>query len=1436
MPGKFNLIDVSGNEAAIDKIIRKVEEAIPTFNRMQQSISDVNNVLRNGTPRDYVNSLQHVAQLNRQLGQTNAALARNERELARAQRDLAQARLADARAAEVNIRTTERNERAARNNAGAYNRLRNEYRSSLNNMRDIQARLIGLENGFRNGTISQERYTRRTRELSRKLIEAAANTRRLERELDSINNRGNKGSGFSSLFKNLVGANIATDIIRKVGQEILELGNKYYETAKKIESLNLAQKTVFQDSEKVSAANEFLRESAQRYGVDLLSLTEQYTKFQSSAQGTILEGEKAKQVFDAVTKSSSLLGVTTDETQGILRALGQMMSKGKVQAEELRGQLSDRMAGAFKLFADGMGVSTATLDKMLKDGEVLAEDVLPKFADQLNKKYKLGVGEEVETMNSSINRAANAWTIFVNGIESRYGVANGIVGTLSRSFVTLMESITPSEAISAIKNEQTQLNILGVQLRQNWNDEQKRKEIIDEMISINPFFLNGLDKEKVSLEEISKRIQDVNMQYAQKIIVQENAEKIAELVKDQVIAYRNLSNVITDNSQIYNSLNTSSKNAIDQYMSGAITIEQATKRIENANKGNNQSLASASWLLQKVSDEYEHSHITSDGFVRSIRASKIAIQEASSETNNQINFLNNLIKTNGQVIYTNGQMAMSYNKLGQAMYDSRKKFTEEAYKAQVEGKKFVLHNNVWRENVNGVWKTTNRRFDTSDQSKTKGKDAGQQWDVRNINGKEQLVDINTLKSDMSKQLEAEKAAKEAKKAAAAAKKAEAERLKAEKDTVARLMALRDNELADLKYKKVVGKITEEEFLKEKLAITEKYAKQIIAVAADENGQMKKIAAAQRKKVVDEYEKTLKEINDLNVKNIERESDKNLKPLERQKNNISENQFMSETDRLKAEIDLSNKIIAETERRNNLILEENKKNFQDTTDLEISQTEKMLDLQEERNELFLKFSETAIADLETKYKLLEVDQDITYEQEVQNIHAQKGLTNAEKEYLLTIAELKAQREKNNLKKQELQDQAQAIQSSATKVTVNGIETTVLTPDQVQKLKDIQKEVKELENANVDIGISIDDESLKLFEDKWAGLKETLSQGFSDLGLENIANKIGGLFDSILMSQEEFNKKYGENAEKWKVGLQAGIAAVQDIANQLIEESTNKRISELDKQLEYAKDNSDQEIEFLQGRINQLNSLEELTAEQEADRRAMEDEQRALREQQSQREKQIEAQKVRAEQKAASQKALINGALGATMALATQAPPASYIMAALALAFGVAQSATIMSKDPVPKYFVGTDYARKGLAWTDERGAEIHTDKYGNIKDFGSSGGARLKYLNEGDKIFTAEKSKTMMTDMFKAPEMQREDYLRLAMRNIHYPLNIKNEVNIDYDLLSDKIAQKQEVIARKYTPVNTFEVEGFVYMQEPGKIPKIVDRVRRTNNSVRNAKD
>ncbi|MGD8837530.1 MAG: tape measure protein, partial [Desulfobacteraceae bacterium] len=144
---------------------------------------------------------------------------------------------------------------------------------------------------------------------------------------------------------------------------------------------------------------DFVRDVAERMGQNFYDLIPTYKGLLAASQGTNLEGAKTRDIFAAITKASATLGLSSEQTAGALRAIEQMMSKGKVQAEELRGQLGERLPGAFKLAAEAMGVTTAELNKMLDDGKVLADDLLPKLADVLNDRYSGAVDKATQAVN-----------------------------------------------------------------------------------------------------------------------------------------------------------------------------------------------------------------------------------------------------------------------------------------------------------------------------------------------------------------------------------------------------------------------------------------------------------------------------------------------------------------------------------------------------------------------------------------------------------------------------------------------------------------------------------------------------------------------------------------------------------------------------------------------------------------------------------------------------------------------------------------------------------------------------------------------------------------------------------------------------------------------------------------------------------------------------
>lgn len=123
--------------------------------------------------------------------------------------------------------------------------------------------------------------------------------------------------------------------------------------------------------------------------------------------GTGLEGQ-ATDIFKAMSEGATVMGLSADESKGALLALSQMASKGTVSAEELRGQLGERLPGAFNIAARAMGMTTKELGKMMERGDLAATDFLPKFAAELHKTFGPGVADALNGPRAQFNEMNNA--------------------------------------------------------------------------------------------------------------------------------------------------------------------------------------------------------------------------------------------------------------------------------------------------------------------------------------------------------------------------------------------------------------------------------------------------------------------------------------------------------------------------------------------------------------------------------------------------------------------------------------------------------------------------------------------------------------------------------------------------------------------------------------------------------------------------------------------------------------------------------------------------------------------------------------------------------------------------------------------------------------------------------------------------------------------
>ena len=182
-----------------------------------------------------------------------------------------------------------------------------------------------------------------------------------------------------------------------------------WEAGQRGEGLAIAANSIADSSAGAREEMDWLRRTADDLGGEFWDLSTEYKKFWAATKDTKLAGKPAHDIFASILETTVALRLSAGDTQGVMYALTQMISKGNVQAEELRGQLGERLPGAFQLAAKAMGTTTKGLNKMLEDGQVLATDLLPKLARLLSEKYGKAAEDASYKSAAALNRFRTAW-------------------------------------------------------------------------------------------------------------------------------------------------------------------------------------------------------------------------------------------------------------------------------------------------------------------------------------------------------------------------------------------------------------------------------------------------------------------------------------------------------------------------------------------------------------------------------------------------------------------------------------------------------------------------------------------------------------------------------------------------------------------------------------------------------------------------------------------------------------------------------------------------------------------------------------------------------------------------------------------------------------------------------------------------------------------
>lgn len=231
-------------------------------------------------------------------------------------------------------------------------------------------------------------------------------------------------------------------------QGVLSLAQGSLRASKQFEGLeNTIAFALGADGAQVAQQIQFLRSEADRLGISFEQASTAYAKFAASAIRSGAPVQEAQFIFESFAEVGRVINLTPDQLNGLFNAIGQSFSKGKIQAEELRQQIGERLPGAFAFAQEALRDLFPNLDKALEQGLVGAENFL-LIAESVRRAAANQLPAAIRSLDAEQQRFNNSVLFFKKEIADS-GFADAYVALL-KELTELLQSSDGKELAQAI--------------------------------------------------------------------------------------------------------------------------------------------------------------------------------------------------------------------------------------------------------------------------------------------------------------------------------------------------------------------------------------------------------------------------------------------------------------------------------------------------------------------------------------------------------------------------------------------------------------------------------------------------------------------------------------------------------------------------------------------------------------------------------------------------------------------------------------------------------------------------------------------------------------------------------------------------------------------------------------------------------------------------
>lgn len=224
-----------------------------------------------------------------------------------------------------------------------------------------------------------------------------------------------------------------------------------------LQAQRLALTAVTGSEEAGAEQQKWFRQLADNLGIHERATLPSYTKMLASGTTSGFSTDEVQNIFTGISAYGRTMGLDSEAMKGTMRAIEQMMNKGQIYSEELKGQLAERAPGVISAMAEAAGFDPENdkqaipkLFKKMEDGELMAKDVLEKFSAILLDRAKQG-GALEKAMASTAAEQGRFNTAFDDMVKefAAGGFDQGIASFFREASVAMKEATPLVRALGA---------------------------------------------------------------------------------------------------------------------------------------------------------------------------------------------------------------------------------------------------------------------------------------------------------------------------------------------------------------------------------------------------------------------------------------------------------------------------------------------------------------------------------------------------------------------------------------------------------------------------------------------------------------------------------------------------------------------------------------------------------------------------------------------------------------------------------------------------------------------------------------------------------------------------------------------------------------------------------------------------------------------------